>query len=89
MSETETHKKNNIVFKIKIVVLNTPRTSLGHTESVRGFYIIYPAHHALTRCDVRGYRNTVFQTAFMYNNRLEDDISITPYIGGIAVNVRG
>ena len=52
-------------------------------------FSFYPAHHALTRCDVRCYRNTVFQTAFMYNNRLEDDISITPYIGGIAVNVRG
>jgi hypothetical protein len=31
----------------------------------------------------------VFLTAFMYNNRLEDDISITPDIGGAAVNVRG
>ena len=30
-----------------------------------------------------------FQTAFMYNNRQEDDISITPYMGGVAVNVRG
>lgn len=31
----------------------------------------------------------VFLTAFMYKNRLEDDISITPYMGGVAVNVRG
>lgn len=46
-----------------------------------------PAHHRRKRLDVRGYRDTVFQTA---NYRLEDDNSITPYIGtACSADVRG